>query len=92
MLQINLKQQGPNQYTVQIGNLYLFFSYETIIGFEHPSTGIVCSDEFWSTTTSKFQNKLSNKEERVPHKDFSKKLTKLLKKFEQTERGMVNYY
>ncbi len=70
-----------NKNKVMIGNLTLWFSYETIVAFSHPSTGFVCRQNDWSTTTGKLLNEICpKKENRIPGDDFKGKLNELLEK------------
>ena len=70
---------------VEIGNLDLYFSYETIVAFRAPDTGLVVSENIWSPTTGKHLNWLDDgdKKGRTPHNEFEDKLQTLLK-----ERGL----
>lgn len=63
-----------NQNAVTIGNLTLYFSYNTIVGFEDNSK-IVCSKNAWSKTTGKLLNKIEeNKNKRLEYEEFLKEL------------------
>lgn len=43
----------PNFSRVTVGELVLHFSYETVIAFHHPSTGLAVSENLWGPTTGK---------------------------------------
>lgn len=65
---------------VEIGELELYFSYETCVAFWTPKTGLVVSENIWGNTTGKHLNWLDGgrKERRVPHSEFEKQLKELL--------------
>jgi hypothetical protein len=61
----------PNFSRVSIGNLDLWFSYETVIAFTSGPGRTVISENVWSTTTGKHLNWIdSDKTRRLPHEDF----------------------
>lgn len=63
---------------VQIKDLTLWISYETIIAFRFNSK-MVISESIWNKTTSKHLNAISrDKKIRVNHSDFEKQLSELL--------------
>lgn len=76
---IKHKELRANFYEVQINELSLYFSYETIIGFQNGCNPPVISENVWSTTTGKHLNQIALKEKRIPHEEFKVKLDKLLK-------------
>ena len=82
-MNVQLLNQGTvNKNIVYINDLKLYFSYKTIVAFEHPSTGLICSENIWSNTTGKFLTEIeSDKDARIDNKNFNLKLEKLLKKF-----------
>jgi len=55
------------------GNTY-WFSYETCIAFRSPKTGMVCLKNYWSTTTGRHMNALSDKSDRVDYDEFNRQL------------------
>lgn len=63
-----------NFHKVSIGDVELYFSYETIVGFYTMGSGFVVSENVWSNTTGKHLTKLCEKKSRIPHADFLKKL------------------
>ena len=77
---IELKNLGTvNKNRVSIGSLELWFSYETIVAFDHPLTSFICSKNVWSNTTGKLLNEICpNKKERMGHEQFKKRLGDLL--------------
>ena len=68
----------PNFTRVQIGVLALWFSYETIIAFAHPSTGRVAAENEWGVTTGKHLNHISDKSTRVQKSELDAQLANLL--------------
>jgi len=71
---IRLENLGTvNRNKVIIGNLTLWFSYETIVAFQD-ETGLKCSENIWSRTTGKLLNMICDKNERIPNKDFEREL------------------
>lgn len=82
MAYITLDNLGTvNKNIVTIGTLDLWFSYSTIVAFDHPLTGFICSKNRWSMTTGKLLNELCpNKKERLDADAFDKQLEELLHK------------
>lgn len=74
-----------NAKCVTIGELKLYFSYTTIIGFYHPSTGQVVRENEWGPTTGKHLNMISEKQERVPVSEFQAKLRPVLDRIQWKE-------
>ena len=75
---IKLNKVMNNCYRVTLGNLELYFSYETIIGFHSPSTGTILCENIWGTTTGKHLNAFGDKSLRIPIKEFEKKLEEVM--------------
>lgn len=63
---------------VVIGKLIFWFSYETVIGFHTPDTGIIASENIWSNTTGKHLNSFSYKDQRIDRQLFQEQLDQLL--------------
>ena len=82
MASIRLINQGTvNKNIVEIGNISLYFSYETIVAFLTPRFGLVCRVNDWSSTTGKFLNDIQpDKSKRIESAEFEKQIAKLLKK------------
>ena len=78
-MDIQLKNQGTvNKNIVYIGDLALYFSYETIVAFSTPDAGLVCRQNNWSTTTGKFLNEICpDKKARIKGKDFEELLDEI---------------
>jgi hypothetical protein len=67
-----------NKNSVTIGNLTLYFSYKTIVGFED-NDGLKVCENIWSKTTGKFLNELqNNKDLRLNRIEFLRELKKCL--------------
>jgi hypothetical protein len=77
-MNVSLKQTASNCTEVKVGEVTLFFSYETCVGFHHASTGTVLSENIWSRTTGKHLNSFGSKDCRIPHADFQKKLEEVM--------------
>lgn len=67
---------AKNFNSVTIGNIKLYFSYETCIAFEKDGKMVVTANN-WGNTTGKHLNWISSKEDRIPYEDFQKELNKL---------------
>ena len=70
--------EGPNNYRVEIGNLTLWFSYETIIAFQTGGKRFVC-ENVWSPTTGKHLSRIDGgiadaKKSRTKRYEFSRLL------------------
>lgn len=71
---------GAHSLAIQIGNLTLYFSYNTVIAFRTPETGLVVSVNQWGPTTGKHLNRImDNKNFRIPRAEFEAKLQNMLK-------------
>jgi len=80
MKEIRLKYRSTKQIDVIIGDLELYFSYETLVAFQSPETGLVVSENVWSTTTGRHLNEIHpNKDIRIPYEEFHKKQIEVLK-------------
>ena len=62
-----------------VGSLSVWYSYQTPIAFDHPSTGNVIRENDWSTTTGKHLNAIDpDKKKRISGSDFEAKFSALL--------------
>lgn len=75
---IKHKELANHFYEVAINELSLYFSYETIIGFQNGCNPPVISENVWSSTTGKHLNQIAQKDKRIPHSQFEEILGKLL--------------
>jgi len=72
---------GAHSLRVEIPNVgEFFFSYQTVVAFRTPKTGLVVSENDWGRTTGKHLNWLDRgrKERRVPREKFEAQLAELL--------------
>lgn len=70
----------PNYATVYVGDVTLYFSYHTVIGFHTYETGTVVRQNDWGPTTGKHINALGvDKEDRLDATAFQEKLESVLK-------------
>lgn len=68
---------------VSIGDITLYFSYDTIVAFRIGGK-LVISENAWSNTTGKHLNFINpNKEIRIPYGEFKRKLELLEKTIEE---------
>ncbi len=74
------KNYGAHSLEVDIGNLTLYFSYDTVIAFSD-GQGRKVSENAWGTTTGKHLNWIDggDKKSRLPRKQFEAELNKVLK-------------
>jgi hypothetical protein len=81
-MRINLGNYGngqANSMFVEIGNLTLYFSYKTVIGFEGFGEPLTVSENLWGPTTGKHLNLLqSDKDKRLARRVFEDRLNHLL--------------
>ena len=79
----NHKGRGDKRHDVQIGELALFFSYETCMAFSHPDVGLVVSENCWSLTTGWHLNEIDGGRiaQRVSRGGFEQRLTRLLQEY-----------
>ena len=70
---------GVNALMVQdVNKVLYYFSYKTLVAFEHVSTGLVISENIWGNTTGKHLNWIDDdKSKRVNTETFFEKLDKL---------------
>lgn len=65
---------------VQIGDIELYFSYQTVIAFRAPQFGLVIRKNVWSTSTGKHLNAINDdKKIRINGDEFEQKLAEMLK-------------
>ena len=82
MKQISLRQVKDNFSMVTIGNLDLYYSYETIVAFRDGHT-LKGSQNVWSRTTGNHLNEIGiSKDERIKAELFDKELKEVLAKHE----------
>lgn len=64
------QKEVPNFKALKLGNIIIYFSYDTIIGFYTPNTELCVCENIWSRTTERHLNMLSTKNERLPRETF----------------------
>lgn len=73
------QNSAKNFNKVNIGYIALWFSYETIVAFRTPQTGLVVCENVWGTTTGKHLNWIDDdKSIRVPREEFLDKLNSIV--------------
>lgn len=73
----------PNFTVVEVGNLTLWFSYQTVVGFcdnDSDNPTIHASENVWGPTTGKHLNHFSDASEREPREAFLQALESALAK------------
>lgn len=80
------RSMNDNLTRIYVGDLVLWFSYETIVAFREPGQPRVVSENVWSNTTGRHLNAIDNgdKRNRVPHDVFQQKLEDLMNRVEVT--------
>lgn len=63
---------------IELGDVTIYYSYKTVIGFYTPKHGLVASENVWGTTTGKHLNLFSNYEERIPREKFLEMLNNII--------------
>lgn len=81
---MTVKIQYPNRstksLTVTIGNLDLYFSYETLVAFSSDRVGFWISENVWSMTTGRHLNEIHPDHKiRSPNNLFENKVAEMLK-------------
>jgi hypothetical protein len=73
---------GAHSLEVTIGDLRLWFSYDTVIAFHVPGQSRMVRQNDWSSTTGKHLNWIDDgdKKARLPSEEFEKELNATLKK------------
>lgn len=77
---IRLIRESTNETTLYIGELTIWFSYSTIVGFAYPGRGRVVSKNVWSVTTGKHLTHIDggDKDSRLEHEEFKRQLREVL--------------
>jgi hypothetical protein len=66
----NTKSKNPNTNMVTVGDVQLYFSYETVIAFRYAGK-LYVSENIWSRTTGKHLSYIdSDKSRRIKHDQF----------------------
>ena len=74
---------GAHSLEVRVGDLVLYFSYQTVIAFCTPGTGRRVCENVWSTTTGKHLSWIDggNKKNRLPSAQFDNELEEVLQHY-----------
>jgi len=79
-VQQSSRNYGLNSILVELGMIDLYFSYQTVVAFRSPDTGLVISENNWGPTTGKHLNAIGHKDVRTSREEFETQLNELLKK------------
>jgi len=72
---------GSHTQRIDVGNLSLWFSYDTVIAFRTPNAGFFITENVWGPTTGKHLNWIDpNKARRLKSDDFDERLEAALTK------------
>ncbi len=71
-----------NTLQLNIKDLTLYYSYETIIGFHTTYDGLIVCENIWSNTTGKYLNSICpDKKRRLPYTEFLTRLEAVQRKY-----------
>lgn len=75
-----IRIHGANQTEVNIGDITLYFSYETCVAFHLAGAGYFVSENVWSRTTAKHISQMTgvSKDRRISKAEFTAKLDYIL--------------
>lgn len=77
----SLDNYGSHTQRIDVGNLSLWFSYDTVIAFRTPRAGFFITENVWGPTTGKHLNWIDpNKKRRLQSEDFGDRLDAALTK------------
>ena len=81
-MDIKLEVIHPNVYKFSIGNLDIFFSYNTAVGFENSQGDLVVTQNQWSRTTGAHLTLIDRGkvEDRIPYEEFKRELKRAIEK------------
>ena len=72
---------GAHTLKVDLGNMNIYYSYETIVAYSDVQDGLVCSQNAWTVTTGKHLNWIqADKKSRLPFDQFKVMLEEALKR------------
>lgn len=75
------KSVNANAHNISIGQLIIYFSYQSPVGFYHPETGALCLDNFMGRVTARHLNRINPEtDDRMGIDQFGRNLEKYLKK------------
>jgi len=71
---------GSHSQAIELGNLTIYFSYDTVVAFSEPGN-LTCTENTWGPTTGKHLNAIQpDHDKRLKRDDFEKQLEKCLKR------------
>ena len=80
-MEIELTTVSTNLTKFSLGNLDIYFSYNTAVAFEDSQANLVISQNQWSSTTGKHLSYISKDvSDRIPYDQFTKELEKAIAK------------
>lgn len=72
---------GAHTLKVDLGEITLYYSYETIVAYEDDRDGLVCSTNIWGTTTGKHLNWIQSlKSKRIDNVEFCEMLGRAIER------------
>lgn len=73
------RSQNNNLTRLYMGNVVIWFSYETPVAFHIPGERRVVSENVWSNTTGRHLAEISpDKSTRIPHDEFERRLGEIM--------------
>lgn len=88
------RSMNDNLTEVNVGDVTLWFSYETIIAYRLPNGERVVSENVWSPTTNRHMNAIDGgskraKAARVPFQEFTRRvLAEVLQRYSVVDTGV----
>ena len=64
---------GAHTLLIEVGPVDLYFSYQTMVAFRSPQTGLVMTTNYWGQTTGKHLNWISRTAPRLQSDEFEAK-------------------
>lgn len=84
--------RGPTM-LVEVGEIRLWYSYETIVAFAAPGYGKVVSENIWSKTTGKHLNWIDPyKDSRTPNEEFERLKREMLESYQLKKMDIADKY
>ena len=81
-MEITFSIPHSNLYKVSIGNLDIYFSYNTAVAYEDNQGNLVVSQNQWSRTTASHLTYIDKGavEDRIPYEEFKKELKRAIER------------
>lgn len=78
---------------VTIGDLILYYSYNTVVAFRDGNKPLVISQNIWSNTTGRHLNWINpDKTVRIPNDEFEDTLSRTLRQYKLEKVGLCEQY